>query len=36
MHANPRLAALINEKIGDGLITDLPQITGILKYADDE
>ncbi len=36
MHANPRLAALINEKIGDGWITDLPQISGILKYADDE
>ncbi len=33
--ANPELAALITAAIGDGWITDLPQLKGLERYADD-
>ncbi len=36
LHANPLLADWVTKKVGDGWITDLPQIKGIEKYADDE
>jgi glycogen phosphorylase len=32
---NPGLAALISEKIGDGWTTDLPQLAGLDRYAED-
>lgn len=32
---NPKLADLITQKIGDGWITDLEQLRGLEKYADD-
>ena len=35
LHANPKLAKLITEKIGDGWITDLNQMKGLLSYVDD-
>ena len=34
LHANPELSAWITKKIGDGWITDLSQIAGLKKYAD--
>lgn len=36
LHANPQLAELITEKIGDGWITDLAQLEKILPYVEDE
>ncbi|MEA5056753.1 MAG: glycogen/starch/alpha-glucan phosphorylase [Anaerotignum propionicum] len=36
LHANPQLAELITEKIGDGWITDLAQLEKILPYVKDE
>lgn len=36
LHANPQLAELITEKIGDGWITDLGQLEKILPYVDDK
>lgn len=36
LHANPELAELITEKIGDGWITDLCQLEKVLPYADEE
>ena len=33
--ANPRLAALITSKIGDGWVGDLSQLKGLEKFADD-
>ncbi len=36
LKANPSLAALISEKIGDGWITDLDQLRGLEKYAGDK
>src|SRR5262249_10245513 len=33
--ANRRLAAAITERIGDGWITDLPQLEGLSKFVDD-
>ncbi|KAF5065204.1 Glycogen phosphorylase [anaerobic digester metagenome] len=36
LHANPQLAELITEKIGDGWITDLEQLEKILPYVDDK
>ena len=35
LHANPLLSDWVTSKVGDGWITDLPQIAGIAKYADD-
>lgn len=35
LHANPKLAKLITEKIGDGWTTELSELEGILKYAKD-
>ncbi len=35
LHANPLLSDWVTSKVGDGWITDLPQIEGIAKYADD-
>jgi starch phosphorylase len=35
LHGNPLLAAWITDKIGDGWITDLPQIKKIEKYIDE-
>ncbi len=35
LKANPRLSALIREKIGDGWITELDQLRGLEKFADD-
>ncbi|WMI81023.1 glycogen/starch/alpha-glucan phosphorylase [Anaerotignum sp. MB30-C6] len=35
LHANPKLAELVTKKIGDGWITDLSQIEGILPFAED-
>ncbi len=35
LHANRGLSDYITERIGDGWITDLSQIKGIAKYADD-
>ena len=34
LHGNPLLAAWVTDKVGDGWITDLPQIAGLKKYAD--
>ncbi|WP_352399679.1 glycogen/starch/alpha-glucan phosphorylase [Anaerotignum sp.] len=36
LHANPKLAELVTEVVGDGWITDLSQIEGIMPYGDDE
>jgi len=36
LHANPQLAELITEKIGDGWITDLSQLERILPYSEDK
>lgn len=36
LHSNPKLAKLITEKIGDGWITDLPQLKELKKFTDDE
>ena len=36
LHGNPLLADWVTDKIGDGWITDLPKISGLVKYADDE
>lgn len=36
LHANPKLAELVTEVVGDGWITNLSQIEEILPYADDE
>lgn len=36
LHANPKLAKLITEKIGDGWIRDLSELRKIEKFADDE
>ncbi|MBM6830221.1 glycogen/starch/alpha-glucan phosphorylase [Anaerotignum lactatifermentans] len=35
-HANRGLSELITEKIGDGWVTDLSQLEGLLPYAEDE
>ena len=35
LHANPLLSDWVTSKVGDGWITDMPQIEGIAKYADD-
>lgn len=35
LHANPKLAKLITEKIGDSWTTELSELEGILKYAKD-
>lgn len=35
LHANPKLAKLITEKIGNGWTTELSELEGILKYAKD-
>jgi glycogen phosphorylase len=35
LKSNPRLAALINDKIGGGWARDLDQLRGLEKYADD-
>jgi starch phosphorylase len=35
LKANPGLSSLINETIGEGWITDLDQLRGLEKYADD-
>ena len=35
LHANPLLSDWVTSKVGDGWITDIPQIAGIAKYADD-
>ena len=36
LHANPQLAELITEKIGDGWITDLSQLERISPYSEDK
>ncbi len=36
LHANPLLADWVTKKVGDGWTTDLKQIEGIAKYADDK
>lgn len=36
LHSNLKLAKLITEKIGDGWITDLPQLKELKKFTDDE
>ena len=36
LHGNPLLADWVTKKVGDGWITDLPQIRGIEKYMEDE
>ncbi len=36
LHANPQLAELITEKIGDGWITDLCQLEKVLPYAEED
>nr|WP_297864166.1 glycogen/starch/alpha-glucan phosphorylase [uncultured Acetatifactor sp.] len=36
LHGNPLLAQWVTEKVGDGWITDLPQISGLKKLADDK
>ncbi len=33
---NPKLAALISDRIGDGWITELTELKNLVKYADDE
>lgn len=35
-HANPELAKLISEKIGDGFYKDLSQLEGLVKYVEDK
>lgn len=35
LHANPRLAELVTEKVGNGWVTDLAQIERILPYSED-
>ncbi len=35
LHGNPLLASWVTSKIGDGWITDLPQISGLIPLADD-
>ena len=34
LHGNPLLAAWVTDKVGDGWVTDLPQIAGLKEYAD--
>ncbi len=34
LHGNPLLAAWVTKKVGDGWVTDLPQIAGLKEYAD--
>ncbi len=34
-HANPELSALVNSRIGDGWITDLPQLSRLRDHVDD-
>ncbi len=34
-HCNPRLSALISDRIGDGWVTDLEQLQGLRAHADD-
>ena len=36
LHANPKLAKLVTEKVGSGWTTELSELKGILKYAKDE
>ncbi len=36
LHGNPLLADWVTDKIGDGWITDLPQLSKLSVYADDE
>ena len=36
LHGNPLLAKWVTDHVGDGWITDLPQIEGLKKYADDK
>jgi starch phosphorylase len=36
MHGNPLLADWVTKRIGDGWITDLPQLEKLAKYADDK
>ena len=36
LKSNPRLSEIITEKIGDGWITNLSQMTGLKKYAKDK
>ncbi len=36
LHANPKLAKLVTEKVGEGWTTELSKLEGILKYAKDE
>ncbi len=36
MHSNPELSALISELIGEGWKKDANELTGLMKYADDE
>ena len=36
LHANPELAKLVTEKVGDGWTTDLSKLEGLLQYADDK
>lgn len=36
LHGNPLLASWVTNKIGDGWITDLPQMSELKQYADDE
>ncbi|MBP3617706.1 MAG: glycogen/starch/alpha-glucan phosphorylase [Lachnospiraceae bacterium] len=35
LHGNPLLADWVTEKVGDGWITDLPVLKGLVPYADD-
>ena len=36
LHGNKELASFVTELIGDGWITDLNQMEGLMKYVDDE
>ena len=36
LHGNPLLAAWVTDKVGDGWITDLPQIAALKEYAGDK
>ncbi len=36
LHGNPLLAEWVTKKVGDGWITDLPQISGLKSLAEDE
>ncbi len=36
LHGNPLLAGWVTKKVGDGWITDLSQLNGLAKYAEDE